>query len=121
MTKKPLHSDSNPLQAQYDELLKKFQELQLERTKLFILAKDNGLLDDVEKISDTEAICVEQIRRLKDKSTSSEFCEADAKILDLLHKNLRMARGQTVEKENNKKTKAMTSEQLLRLVSEDIQ
>lgn len=97
------------------EILKQYNKLKIEYNKLELIVRENGLSDEVSKISDTEAICIDQIKRLKEKSLLHDFVEADAKVLDLLHKNLRMARGQVIEKDNNKKTKGLSNEELLEI------
>lgn len=106
---------SNSKVVSEDELQKKIAKLELEIIKLETVIKENEW-DDTRDISDTEAICIQQIRRLKDKSAYSEFCEADAKILDILHKNLRMARGEVTLGDRSKKAKKMSNEELFRLV-----
>jgi hypothetical protein len=45
-------------------------------------------------ISDEEAICVEQIRNLKVESTKRHLSTDEVKKLDILHKNLKLARGE---------------------------
>ena len=104
-------SDSNILE-------KKIAELELQIVKLETIIKENEW-DESRDITDIEAICIQQIRRLRDKSVHAVFCEADAKILDLLHKNLKMARGQVTLSDNSKKAKKLSKEELFKIVGVD--
>jgi hypothetical protein len=117
MAKAPL--SSSELEAKIAELQKQVDALQIENTKMEIICMENGLLDDIATVSDTESICTLQIKRLKEKSQHSDFSETDAKILDILHKNLRMAKDQVLQKDNSRKTKGMSSADLLKLVVPD--
>lgn len=94
------------------------QKVQTDATKMELTLKKNGLLEQVSEITDEEAICVEQITRLKEVSALRSFTETESKILDILHKNLRMARGQTVENAG-KKNKNYSKEELLVLVQNE--
>ena len=47
--------------------------------------------------SDEEMLCIEQIKILKDKSSSRELDVNDVKKLDLLIKNLRLIRSQPTD------------------------
>jgi len=113
------HSSSKLEEELKIELGRLYAELQSAKTeamKYKIIVDKNGLLEDVAKISDEEAICVEQIQFLKEQSSVRPFTETDAKILDILHKNLRMARGQEVKNNNSRKTKKMSTSELFKIV-----
>lgn len=47
-------------------------------------------------VSDEEVICVEQIRKLKNESAKRDLSTDEVKKLDILHKNLKLARGQGI-------------------------
>jgi hypothetical protein len=112
------HSNSN-LEKELELIIKERDELKLELIQLQVIIDENGLLEeDKRKMSDAELICIMQIKRLYDKSLVADFTETDAKILDTLHKNLRLARGQTVEKDKSKKAKKLSTAQLLELVKD---
>lgn len=56
------------------------------------------------KLDDEELICIMQIQRLKDLAQKRELTLDEVKKLDLLHKNLKLARGEnTVVVGKNKK------------------
>lgn len=46
-------------------------------------------------VSDEESICVEQIRKLKDSSGKRTLTSDEVKKLDILHKNLKLSRGES--------------------------
>jgi len=100
------------LEKQVTELSKSNENLILDNIRLRATLKDNGLTEEDIHISDAEAICMQQIERLKEMSASRPFSETDAKIFDILHRNLRLARGNVVEKDNRRKTKALTVKEL---------
>lgn len=45
-------------------------------------------------VSDEEVICITQIRKLRENSEKRDLSTDEVKKLDLLHKNLKLARGQ---------------------------
>jgi len=125
--KKQKNSDSSKKFIDNAEYVKKLEktvrdltehvnELTTENIKLRTTLRDNGLTEDDVKISDVEAICIQQIEKMKEMSASRHFEETDAKIFDILHKNLRMARGQTTEKDNSRKMKKLSIKELNDLV-----
>lgn len=105
------------LEAQSKEVIEKLSSLKLENAKLRLLLQENGIAEDgLNSISDVEAICIDQLKKLKEVSLSGKFTETDAKILDILYKNLRMARGLVVEKQNDKKAKKASTEELFKII-----
>lgn len=104
------------LAKEIDALRAHISALESDKTKMAIVIQDNGLDEDMGKISDTEAICVEQIKKLKDLSTSKKFSQEDAKIFDILHQNLIRVRGGKIEKDGRKKTKKLSDTDLLELI-----
>jgi hypothetical protein len=101
-----------------DALNLQIQALTTENTKLNIVLRDNNLADELSQVSDTEAICLEQIQRLKQLSTGKKFTQEDAKILDLLHINLLRTREGKIGKDSGKKTKKLSNSELLKLVKD---
>ena len=97
-------------------LEKEMQEIKLLYTKYELLLQNYGLIEKASEISDSEAICIEQLKRLKDKSSINAFSETDAKILDLLQKNLRISRGEKIEGDKKGKTKSLSNAELLTLI-----
>lgn len=63
-------------------------------------------------VSDEEAICVEQIRKLKENSSKRQLSTDEVKKLDILHKNLKLARGQGTRVGAKNQAGAMSAEQL---------
>lgn len=59
------------------------------------LKQNTALISVVNNISDEEAICIQQITMLKNKSMNREMDLDEIKRLDLLVKNLRLAREKT--------------------------
>lgn len=106
------------LAKELDRLSALVQTLTTENTKLTVLLTDNGLDANPNKISDTEAICLEQLRMLKNISTQKKFSAEDAKVLDLLHSNLIRARGGKVDDSIGRKAKKLNDGDLLKLVQE---
>jgi len=94
------------------------QKLENEITKYRILLKDAGVETDVSDISDEEAICVEQIARLKEKSSEVELEKKEVEKLDILHKNLKLARGENIRAGRTSKYKEMSSADLLKELNE---
>lgn len=70
--------------------------------------------DEYSVLTDVEYICIKGIEDLKILADGPGLTQDDAKVLDLLHKNLRMARGQFDKKEP--KGKASSLENLLKIV-----
>lgn len=67
-----------------------------------------------EELSDVEYICLKGIENLKAAATSGYMTKDEASTLDTLHKNLRLARGQTDKKQP--KSQEQSVENLLKLV-----
>ncbi len=70
------------------------EKLRNEVIKYKILLKEVDSDANPDIVSDQEAICVEQIRKLKEASSKRDLTTDEAKKLDILHKNLKMARGE---------------------------
>ena len=78
---------------------------------------DNDLDEDIEIdiISDEEAICINEIRKLKQLSDNGSFGKNEAIVLDLLYKNLRMIRGASPDKVK-KSSKKVDKAELFKIV-----
>lgn len=63
-------------------------------TKYQILLKECGMDYEASEISDEEALCVQEIIKLKKYSDDRELSTDEIKKFDLLNKNLRLIRGQ---------------------------
>jgi hypothetical protein len=100
-------------------LNKKIKELEQKNYKLEQLIREHGLEDEAEvenTMSDEEYICVNEISNLKKLSENGQFTEQDAKVLDILYKNLRMIRGQSTDESKKKKHKKLNKAELFKIV-----
>ena len=77
------------------------------------------MLEEVSIISDAEAICANEINKLKIASDNGILTLEDVKILDILHKNLLLARGKPVEEKKDKKRGAKSVAELLSIVGKN--
>jgi hypothetical protein len=78
--------------------------------------KENDLLDEVSQVSDTEAICTNEIAKLKVASDNGILTLEDVKILDLLVKNLLAIKGKSVPEEKKGKKGIKPVAELLSIV-----
>lgn len=99
-----------------ERLKKKVAELEMELAKARAVIKDNGLEEESTNVSEAEAICMSEIHKLKVASDNGILTLEDIKILDLLHKNLLLARGRPVEEKKDKKKGAKSVAELLSIV-----
>ena len=99
------------------KLKKRVAELEIELTKAQEVLKDNDLLDEVLKVSDTEAICTNEIAKLKIASDNGILTLEDVKILDLLVKNLLAIKGKTPIEDKSKKKGPQSVAELLSIVN----
>lgn len=99
------------LKALHDEIHKLTNQL----TKYQIMLKEIDENADPNLISDEEAICVEQISKLRKKSGERDLTNDEVKNLDVLHKNLKLARGENARVGSQNKTKKISSTDLEKL------
>lgn len=86
-------------------------------TKYQILMKEAGVESDTNLISDEEVICVREISRLKELSAERELSTDEVKKLDLLHKNLKLARGESLRVNWEGQAKKMSTEELEKIAN----
>jgi hypothetical protein len=98
------------------QLKKKIAELEIELAKAQAILKENDLIENVSQVSETEAICANEIHKLKVASDNGILTLEDIKILDILHKNLLLAQGRPVEEKKDKKKGAKSVAELLSIV-----
>jgi hypothetical protein len=98
------------------QLKKKVAELEIELAKAQAVLKENDLIESVSQISETEAICTNEIHKLKVASDNGILTLEDIKILDILHKNLLLAQGRPVEEKKDKKRGTKSVAELLSIV-----
>ena len=86
-------------------LRKEIDKLKSEIDTYKKVIKDNELEDEVEGfdgISPEEKICLDGIGHLVELFKNGTYCDADVKNFDLLHKNLRLIRGQNTDSKKRK-------------------
>ncbi len=98
------------------QLKKKVAELEIELAKAQAILKENDLLENAAQVSDCEAICANEIHKLKVASDNGILTLGDVKVLDILHKNLLLAQGRPVEEKKDKKKGAKSVAELLSIV-----
>ena len=99
---KALREQISELEAEIDDLRKTLRVYGIENT---------------EKVSDIEAICVKQLRLFREMSDSGvSLSNDDAKIVDIMHKNLKIALGK--EEKKTPKGKEYTVGELISIVEE---
>lgn len=106
------------MQKSFEEasLRKQIKELQAEIDDLRKTLRVYGI-EDTEKVSDIEAICVQQLRIMRDLSENGvQLSNDDAKIVDIMHKNLKIALGK--EDKKSPKGKEYTTAELISIVEE---
>lgn len=117
-------SDSNlkgmSLEFEAKALREKIKDLEKEIENYKLLLRENGIeLEGMDKMSDEEYICVTQIAKLKERADTALFDKEDAQILDLLQKNLKMARGEKVHDRFKLKKKKLSPQELLKVVKDN--
>lgn len=75
-------------------LKNEIKKLKNEITKYRILLDEVDADANPDIVSDEESICVMEIRKLKESSLLRALSTDEVKRLDLLHKNLKLARGE---------------------------
>jgi len=113
--------DSKDMEVAFEikSLRKRIQELEVENTKLKKVLTDNDLADEIAnipEISDEEFICVNEIKKLRTLSETGFLEEAEVKMLDILHKNLRAIRGMSPMDKESKKLKKADVKELFKIV-----
>jgi hypothetical protein len=114
--------DGNILEAEKDfeirALTAEVEKLRNELTKYKILLKevDEDINPDV--ITDEEVICVREISKLKKITEERDLSTDEVKKFDMLHKNLKLARGETSRIGSKSKVSKMSQEELERLAKE---
>lgn len=92
--------------------------LKHENIKLKLAMSEAGIADEENKISNEEAICYEQIEMLKLTSSERQLTVDEVKILDTLHKNLKLARGENSRIKKGSKLDKMSAEDLMKEIQE---
>jgi len=103
------------MEEQFKEkiFLDKIDELKAEVTRLKIALKEAGVDEDVSDITDEEVLCVNQIARLKEMAIERDLDTDEVKRFDMLHKNLKLIRGNGRSRKADK-LKGMSTEDLMK-------
>lgn len=107
--------DDLQVKAKEIELSHDIIELQKEVLSLRKTLEAYGIEEEMH-ITNVEYICLKELDNLKHYAMNGGLTSDQAKVFDLLHKNLRMARGNVDKKEPP--GKAMTEGELLKLVKD---
>ena len=105
------------LEEQVKYLSEKVIKLERENLEMNVLLEQAGISGSEVKMSETEYICLQQLRGLKEQSEARPLSKEEVSIVDLLHKNLLMARGIPVVKKTKEKKQSL--EDLLKIVKSD--
>lgn len=115
---KELDSDIQEMEKEFEvaTLNKRINELEAELEKAYRIIQENDLEDELDEVNFTsveEQICIDGIRHLAKLFEQGSFTKDDTQMLDILHKNLRMIRGQSIP--NERKGKKVKKEDLGKL------
>jgi len=113
------NNNDNILDAEHQfeiiALQNEIERLTNELIKYRILLKEIDSEANPDIVSDEEAICVEQIHKLKEESSKRTLTSDEAKRLDIFHKNLKLARGEGTRVGSRNKAGKATQEELEQL------
>ena len=118
-----MDGDNNILDAEKDfeiiTLRNEIEKLKNEVLKYKILLNEIDSEANPDIVSDEEVICIEQIRKLRENSGKRQLTTDEVKKLDILHKNLKLARGQGTRVGSKNQAGKMTAEQLANIAKGD--
>jgi len=97
------------------ELAEEITELQKEVISLRKTLESYGIREEMH-VTNIEFICQKELDNLKKRAMGGGLSSDEAKVFDLLHKNLRMVRGKI--KKKDLPSKETTEKELLRIVDE---
>lgn len=97
------------------ELKEKVRVLEKQNLEMRVALEEAGISSDQVRISETEYICLQQLRILKEQSEQRPLDRDEVTMLDVLHKNLLIAKGITPPKKSKEKKK--TVDELLKIVN----
>lgn len=93
-------------------------DLRIKLAKYEQILIENDLLELVDRVSDAEAICIRELQKLNELSAQRGLSIEDAKIFDILHKNLVLAREKQGSRKKGKKEKEVSVAELLSIVKD---
>jgi hypothetical protein len=101
------------IKALHDEIQK--LKNQVNKYKILLNEVDEDANPDM--ISDEEVICVTEISKLKKITNQRPLTSDEVKNLDILHKNLKLARGENTRVGGHNKVKKKSAEDLEKIVT----
>jgi len=103
------------------QLQKELDDLRMENNKLHIILSEAGIEDDaLDKISNEEAICVSEIKKLREKSDGDETLTLnETKQLEIYVKNLKQIRGEDKRFKSANRTSKLTQDELISIALGD--
>lgn len=104
------------LEQKVVDLSRKLEDVKLENIKMLRVLEEYEIVDYKKDVTDTEAICLLQIKMLLETAKAREFLPDEVKNLESLHKTLKSARGEDYGKKK-KKAKKIDKEELLKIVN----
>ncbi len=108
--------------AQFELINQLKQEIELvkqenDHLKQLLSSVPKGAIIHSNPMDDEELICIEQIKKLKEQSRNRELTLDEVKKLDLLHKNLKIKRDNSIIDIKPTKQKSLSSDKLLAIVA----
>lgn len=86
--------------------------LEKEVTKYKILMQEAEIEINGEGITDEEIICVQQIAKLRAEASERDLSKDEVQKFDILHKNLKLARGEDTRVKSKSRASKATAEEL---------
>ena len=112
--------DDNIIDAEKDfeiiGLKKRIKELENKLTKYQITLKEIDEDADPNVISDEESICITQIFKLKVMSEERQLSLDEVRQLDILHKNLKLSRGESERFKSKSKAGKKSADELANII-----
>ena len=112
--------DNNIINAEnafeIQKLKEEIRKLSGEISKYKILLKEFDEDANISGVSDAEIVCVEQLAKLRQYSKQRELTADEIKNLDTLHKNLKLARGESIRGSSGAKAKSASDKELEKII-----
>jgi hypothetical protein len=117
------NDDNLAVESELIRLNEKILKLEKEKARLVQVLRDNDMEEFIESdniMLPEEAICINEILRLKQLSESGMFGTDEAKQFDTIYKNYRLCKGLVNDDRSKKKTLSKAErEKLFKLVQKD--
>ena len=103
------------LNGMIHDLRAEISALKVQNTKYRATLEEVGIIESELKMTDIEAICLDQIGKLRDIAESGLLDKDEAQVFEIMHRNLKIARGENDFKKVNK-AKKLTDEDLQKML-----